>query len=82
MEKIYIIETEQVTYYKNTSENLTWRSVLPKFYTTKEAAESEIKRLMDDVERNTREECKRARNRIYVGNRSFAYRITELNAAE
>ena len=82
MEKIYIIETEQVTYYKGQA-TYTWNAVLPKFYTTYKSAEAEIKRLMDGVERNTREECKRARNRIYVGNdRSFAYRITELNAAE
>lgn len=82
MEKIYIIETEQHTYHKNTSEKLTWRSVLPKFYTTKEAAEAEIENQIEQVEHNTRQECKRVRNRIYVGNRSFAYRITELNAAE
>ena len=82
MEKIYIIETEQVTYYKN-AENITWHSVLPKLYTTKEAAEAENEHQIEYVERNTRQECKRARNRIYVGNdRSFAYRITELNASE
>ena len=82
MEKIYIIETEQVTYYKN-AENITWHAALPKFYTRKEAAEAEIEHQIEHVERNTRQECKRARNRIYVGNdRSFAYRITELNASE
>lgn len=82
MEKIYIIETEHVTYYRN-AEKVTWHSVLPKFYTTKEAAEAEIEHQIEHVERNTRQKCKRAWNRIYVGNdRSVAYRITELNASE
>lgn len=81
MEKIYIIENEQVHYYNN-HETQTWHVVLPIFFETFEAAQAKIKELMDGVERNTSKKCTRSHGRIFVGeDMSFAYCITELNKA-
>lgn len=88
MKKIYIIETEQVTYYKGRT-TMTWNAVLPKFYTTREAAEQEIAKQMEGVQSRTSNKCVIKGSRVLVfgkdalaAEKSFAYRVTELNAAE
>lgn len=87
MKKIYIIETEHVTYYKGQS-TMTWNAVLPKFYTTRETAEQEIAKQMAGVQDRTSNKCVIKGSRVFVfgkdgrAEQSFAYRVTELSNAE
>lgn len=84
MKKIYIIEIEHVSYYRD--ETVTWYSVLPTFFLTREDA---VQAKKDEMEAKKRTSCESEiiGSRVYMYRKNvlidtYAYGVTELNAAE
>ncbi len=84
MKKIYIIEIEHVSYYKD--ETITWCSVLPEFFLTRESA---VQAKKDEMEAKKKTSCESEiiGSRVYVYRKNvlidtYAYGVTELSSAE